>query len=107
MTQYKYPGQTVVGTYTYDGSGHRVQKVESGTTTKSLFDGGRVQAEYDSSWNLQAKYTIEGSSYYSPLISMKRSGTTSWYLYDGLGSARRLINSNQSITDLYSYEAFG
>jgi RHS repeat-associated protein len=61
----------------------------------------------DSQLQTVARYTIEGSSYYSPLISMKRGGSSYWYLYDGLGSTRKLIDSNQNVTDSYSYEAFG
>jgi RHS repeat-associated protein len=35
------------GTYTYDGSGLRVKKVASGTTTVYIFSGSQVIAEYD------------------------------------------------------------
>ena len=107
MTQYKYPGQTVVGTYAYDADGHRTQKVESGTTTNYLFDGDRVQAEYDNSWALQAKYTLEGDSYYDSALSMRRSTATAYYMLDALGSVRKLTDSSQTATDSYSYEAFG
>jgi hypothetical protein len=107
LIQPQYPGQTVVGTYAYDGAGHRVQKVEGGTTTNYAYDGDRVVLEMNSQLQTVARYTIEGSSYYSPLISMKRGGSSYWYLYDGLGSTRKLIDANQSVTDSYSYEAFG
>jgi RHS repeat-associated protein len=107
MTQLQYPGQTVVGTYAYDGAGHRVQKVESGTTTNYAYDGDRVVLEMNSQLQTQARYTIEGDSYYSLLISMKRGGSSYWYLYDGLGSTRKIIDGNQNVTDSYSYEAFG
>jgi len=41
------------------------------------------------------------------LISQHRSGTTSYYLYDGLGSARALADSAGNITDTYVYQAYG
>jgi len=43
----------------HDAAGHRVSKTEGGVLTRFLYDGERVQAEYDTSWNLQAKYTLE------------------------------------------------
>jgi RHS repeat-associated protein len=106
MTGITYPDSSTAS-FAYDAAGHRISKTESGTLTRFLYDGERAEAEYDTSWNLQAKYTLEGDSYYSPLVSMKRGTATSWQLYDGLGSTRRLIDSNQAVTDSYSYEAFG
>jgi RHS repeat-associated protein len=41
------------------------------------------------------------------LISQRRSGATSYHLYDQLGSTRRLLDSSQVTTDTYSYYAFG
>jgi YD repeat-containing protein len=43
MTQPQYPGHTVLGTYAYDGAGHRVSKTESATTTKSSIQRLRAQ----------------------------------------------------------------
>lgn len=41
------------------------------------------------------------------LISQKRGATTNWYAFDGLGSTRQLTGSNETVTDTYSYDAFG
>jgi len=49
-------------------------------------------------------YTIDPAG---GLISQRRSGATSYYLYDQLGSARKLLDSSQATTDSYSYYAFG
>jgi RHS repeat-associated protein len=54
-----------------------------------------------------AKYLWEGESYYSPLISEYVSNAWRHYLYDGLGSTRQLLDANQTVTDTYTYEAFG
>jgi RHS repeat-associated protein len=53
------------------------------------------------------RYIIEGNSYYDPLISASIGGSNRYYLYDGLGSTRQLLDSNQTVTDTYAYEAFG
>ena len=55
----------------------------------------------------QASYTHEGGSLYDDLVSMKRGGSTYYYLFDGLGSTRQIVDSNQNTTDTYSYESFG
>ena len=44
---------------------------------------------------------------YGNLISQRRSGTTSFYLFDGLGSTTQLANSTGSVTDSYLYDSFG
>lgn len=41
------------------------------------------------------------------LISQERDGKFSYYLTDGHGSVRALMNENGSITDRYTYDAFG
>lgn len=51
-------------------------------------------------------YTLEPLQY-GNLISQKRATTTSYYLYDGLGSTDRLTNASAAETDNYIYEAFG
>jgi len=41
------------------------------------------------------------------LISQTRSGTTNYYLQDGQGSTRALTNGSGTVTDTYSFTAFG
>jgi len=38
---------------------------------------------------------------------MRRGGATSYYLYDQIGSTRKLVDSSETATDTYQYEAFG
>ncbi len=54
----------------------------------------------------RAVYTHEPGSP-GKLISQHRSGTTNYYLYDALGSTRALADSAGTITDTYSYQAYG
>jgi len=51
-------------------------------------------------------YTLQ-PEVYGNLISQRRSGTTSFYLFDGLGSTTQLANSTGSATDSYLYDSFG
>lgn len=41
------------------------------------------------------------------LISQTRNGATSYYGYDGHGSVRFLMNASGTVTDTYTYDAFG
>ncbi len=54
----------------------------------------------------RAVYTHEPGSP-GKLISQHRTGTTSYFLYDGLGNTRALADSAGNITDTYAYQAYG
>ena len=61
-----------------------------------------VIAEFDADGNMLCYYTIGAD-----LISQERNGKTSFYLYDGHGSVRGLVDESGKITDTYNYDAFG
>jgi RHS repeat-associated protein len=94
-------------TLVYDGDGLRVQKTEAGVVRKYVFDGVRLYSEHNANWVEQARYMTEGDSYYSPLTAVRTGGAWYYPLYDSLGSTRRVINASQTVTDSYSYDAFG
>jgi len=93
-------------TYKYDAEGNRVEATTSAGTTKYLVDTNRslaqVLTEYTTAGALLASYV-----YADDLISMTRGGQTFYYHFDGLGSTRLLTDTNGSVTDTYSYDAFG
>ena len=95
-----------MNTFTYNGDGQRVQKQDSTGTTKHVWDGQNILLETDGSNIIQVVYTLE-PTLYGNLISQRRSGTTSFYLFDGLGSTTQLANSTGSVTDSYLYDSFG
>jgi len=105
-------GATIVVEYGYDARGNRVSKTIDGLVTINYLvdenrDYAQVLEERDGSGNLLVRYV-----YGHDLISQTRpsagAGTeTSYYHYDGLGSTRFLSNSSATITDSYSYDAFG
>ena len=96
----------IVDTFTYNGDGQRVQKIDSTGTTKHVWDGQNILLETDASNIIQVVYTLQ-PMLYGNLISQRRSGTTSFYLFDGLGSTTQLANSTGSVTDSYLYDSFG
>jgi len=93
--------------YGYDAAGRRVNATTSGTTTGYLWDEasayGDVALETAGSGTPQASYTLGNSE----LLSQKRGASTSYYLRDGQNSTRALTDGSGSVTDRYSYDAFG
>ena len=64
---------------------------------------GDVVYEYNGSGATLASYVLGGTG----LISQTRGTTTNYFLQDGQGSTRALTNSSGTVTDTYSYTAFG
>jgi RHS repeat-associated protein len=91
--------------YLYDADGDRVAATASGTTTDYLVDTTldfpSVVEERSTSGSLLARYTLGDD-----LIRMDRGSTASYYVFDGLGSTRALTNGS-SVTDTYTYDAYG
>jgi RHS repeat-associated protein len=97
-------------TYTYDAEGKRISQVEGGLVTKFLYDGMNVILERDNSNQRIASYT-RGLNYVGGIGGIISSydigGTSSHYLYDGLGSVTGLTDSTGSTSKTYTYDAFG
>ena len=98
---------TIVVTYAYDARGNRVEKTIDGTlTTRYLVDENtdyaQVLEERDSTGSLRARYV-----YGHDLLSQTRDSVVSYYHPDGLGSPRTLTDSAQTVTNTYTYDAFG
>jgi hypothetical protein len=85
----------------------RIRKTEQGAVRNYLFDGVRVYGEYDTNWNETARYITTGPSYGDGLAAIRWGGAWYYPLYDGLGSVRKVVDWNQSLTHTYSYDAFG
>ena len=91
--------------YTYNDQGIRVSSTVDGVETRYLLDEGitaNVWEEYSSNGSVQASYV-----YGHDLISQVRSGVSSFYLVDGLGSTRLLTDAQGQVLNAYGYEAFG
>ena len=110
MTAMTGNGQTV--SMIYDGFGNRVSKTVNGVTTKYLVEDdvnptGLPQV-FEESVNgvVQRTYTY-GLQRISEDQIINNSWTPSFYGYDGFGSVRQLTNLAGTVTDTYSYDAFG
>lgn len=96
--------------YVYDAQGHRVQQLDGiGTVikdyivdTRSNSGVAQVLEERDSSGDLIVQY-----SHGHDLISQSRSGSVSYYHYDGIGSTRALTDDLEATTDTYLYDGYG
>ena len=74
-------------------------------TMNYLYDGYNVIEEVDNGGNVLARYTQ--GSHVDEWLAELRSGTTSYYERDGLGSITSLSNSSGALANTYTYDAFG
>ena len=106
-------GYTAGYTYAPDALRLRIQESNAQYPDRWLqYDGVRPVLEGTLSgdtFTTVNKYVWEGESYYDPLVDALVGGSWRYYLYDGLGSTRQLMlhASPYTVTDTYSYEAFG
>jgi RHS repeat-associated protein len=97
----------------YDGDGNRIKKVAGGVTTLYLVatvnPTGYPQVVEEltvsgGATNVARRYTC-GLDLISQIQGT--NGALSYYGYDGLGSVRFLVNNSGSISDTYTYDAYG
>jgi len=98
------PSQGTV-TFKYDPFGRRIQKSSSSGTTNYLYDGMNAVEEVDASGNEVARYA-QDAGLDAPLAQL-RSGTTSYYEQDGLGSITSVSGNTGTLANTYTYDAFG
>ncbi len=104
LVQAVVPGTGMVA-FKYDPFGRRIQKSGPLGTTNYLYDGKKSIEEVDQSSNILARYA-RTTSIDEPLSEL-RSGTTSYYEQDGLGSISSLSNSIGAVANTYTYDSFG
>lgn len=94
--------KTVVNTY--NGEGRRVKKqVLNGSTTKYLYDGDKVIAEFFDDNSVKA-VNVYGLN----LVLRFGAGSSDYYMYNGHADVTALINaSNGATTATYDYDSFG
>ena len=71
-----------------------------------LWDGENVLQEQDAALATLAHYT-ESGAYWGGLASQRRGATSRFYGFDLPGNTRLLADAAGSVTDRYSYTAFG
>ena len=67
-------------------------------------DGDNVLASYDSGGTLNAGYLTPGLD---ANLAMTQGENTYYYMQDGLGSVRTIVDSSENVTNWYDYRAFG
>ena len=103
------PGTGGSITFKYDPFGRRIQKAftqnSTTTTTNYLYDGSNAVEDLDQNGSVLIRYA-ETQNIDEPLAE-QRSGTTSYYEADGLGSVTSLTNGAGAIANSYTYDSFG
>ena len=111
LTSVTLPNSGGTVTFKYDPAGRRIQKVftqgSTSTTTNYVYDGKgpNLIEEVDNNGNVTARY-VHGLRLDEPLAEL-RSGTTSYYQMDGMGSATSLSSGAGALANTYTYDAFG
>ncbi len=96
VTGITYPS-AATNSFTYNGLDTRVGKVDSAGTATYRRDGVGVT---DPVLN-------DGSAAYTPGVSQRRSGVTTYELNDRLGTASRQTDTSATTTATRTYDAFG
>lgn len=98
---------TGVPTVNYDPA-DRLQEVVGTSTTRFLYDGSDVIAEYSSSGAVLRRY-VHGPGTDEPLAWYEGSGTTDrrWLMTDERGSVIGIANDSGTVTKVKKYEVSG
>ncbi len=108
LTQAVVPGTGMVA-FKYDPFGRRIQKSSPLGTTNYLYDGARAGAnlieQIDNAGNVLARYTQ--TTVVDEPLAILRSGTTSYYESDALGSSTSLSSGSGGLANTYTYDSFG
>ncbi len=94
--------------YKHDVAGRRVEKAVDGYSTRYVYDGGHVIAEYDGNNNLLRKY-IYGPGIDQPvsMIEVADASAAYYYHFDALGSVVALSNASGDTVQTYEYSVYG
>jgi RHS repeat-associated protein len=95
----------IPSSFKYDPFGRRIYKSSSSGTSVYAYDGDNLVEETNSSGAVVARYS-QTQNVDEPL-AMLRSGATSYYHADGLGSVTSLSSSAGSIANTYTYDSYG
>ncbi len=92
--------------YSYDFAGNRTEKKSEGGYTRYLNDISGSLSYVIEEYNVRSEETCH-YTWGAELISQERSKNTSYYLCDGHNSVRLLADESGSITDTYTFDAWG
>ncbi len=86
------------------GSGMRYKRTQGATVEYYIYDGDDVLGSYTAGGTLNARYVTPGLD---DNLSETRGGSTYYYMQDGLGSVRNLVDSSETTQNIYDTYAFG
>ena len=114
VTQYQYDSENHLTKIIYpDGTKNwfeygadGVRQTKRGTTSavQFIYDGFDVIQEVS---NMTGQTSSEYLYGFMGLLKQRRGNQDHWYLPDGLGSTTALTDSEEEVTDTYTYEGFG
>jgi RHS repeat-associated protein len=104
ISGYKPDCAPLAASFKYDALGRRIEKTIDGQTTQYLYDGLDIAAEIQGG-SVSAAY-LRSLNIDEPFARTK-SGTTSYYLQDALGSVIGLTDQTGTLKTTYAYDAFG
>ena len=93
-------------TSVYNGDARRVAKTTGSGTTKFVWDGSNYLQETDGGDATTCDYTVEPHDFGSA-VSQRRSGASSYLLFDGQKSTRQATDGTATSTDSWVYDAWG
>ncbi len=99
------PGSGGTVSFKYDPFGRRIYKYSSSGTSIFAYDGDNLIEETNAAGSVVARYS-QGLNIDEPL-AMLRSGTTSYYHADGLGTVTSLSNGAGALAQSYTFDSFG
>jgi RHS repeat-associated protein len=105
LTSVTLPGTGGTVTFKYDPFGRRIYKSSSSGTNIYAYDGENLIEETNASGTAIARY--EQTQHIDEPLAMLRSGTTSFYHTDALGSVTSLSSSTGSLAQTYTFDSFG
>jgi RHS repeat-associated protein len=105
LTSVTLPNGGGVVSFKYDPLGRRIQKASASGTTNFVYDGAGITEELNGAGGIVAKYVQSGGI--DEPLAMFRSGATSYYLVDGLGTVTSLTGGTGSAVAVYAYDSFG
>jgi RHS repeat-associated protein len=99
------PRSTALDSFKYDPWGRRIEKSCSAGTSIYAYDGYNLIEETNAAGAAIARYS-QGENVDEPVAGL-RSGTTSYYEADAIGSITSLTNATGAIASNYTYDSFG
>jgi RHS repeat-associated protein len=106
MTSVTLPGSGGTISFKYDPFGHRIYKSSSAGTSIYAYDGDDLIEETNATGGVVARYTQTTDKIDEP-VAMLRSGATTYYQADGLGSITSLSSTAGALAQTYTFDSFG